>query len=142
MRYNHDIGLEMLYNAASNGRDVTKYALSMMLHFRRDDNEGKRNGIELFCVPDAAGLLTVCKARCFGVLTISWQREVQMPKIKEQHLVYDSPRCLIQGHMGLLYDYRRWVVEQNSIHGFGGATYIPCIYCHTDYELIVFVNLL
>ncbi|RYR47028.1 hypothetical protein Ahy_A07g032933 [Arachis hypogaea] len=141
MRCNHDIGFQMLNSASSRGHETAKYALSMTLLLRRDDNEGKGKGIELYHELDAAGLLADCNVRFFFIMTMSWLGEVQMPHIEEQHTVCASPRCSTRGHICLLYDYHRQAVEQNSVHAFGGAAHIPCIHCRTDYELIVFINL-
>ncbi|RYR19111.1 putative F-box protein At1g67623 [Arachis ipaensis] len=140
IRRNQDVGFQMLNSATSRGHEAAKYALSMTLLLRTDDNDGKRKGLELFRELDAAGLLADCNARCFSILNNSWPGEVQMPHI-EQHTVCASPRCSTRGHMGLLYDYRRRAAEQNSVHAFGGAAHIPCIHCRANYELLLFVNL-
>ncbi|RYR53067.1 hypothetical protein Ahy_A06g027952 [Arachis hypogaea] len=107
IRRNNTIGWEMLQNAASNGLDAAKYALSIELLIRRDDNNGKKNRLELFHILKAAALIPACYSSCFAVLTIAWPEEVRMPEKGEDHMVCDSTRCLTRGHMGLLYDYRR-----------------------------------
>ncbi|RYQ99099.1 hypothetical protein Ahy_B07g086964 isoform A [Arachis hypogaea] len=56
--------------------EAAKYALSMTLLLRRDDNDGKWKGLELFCELDAAGLLADCNARCFSILNNLWPDEV------------------------------------------------------------------
>ncbi|XLR30627.1 hypothetical protein S83_058527 [Arachis hypogaea] len=112
IRRNQDVGFQMLISATSRGHEAAKYALSMTLLLRRDDNDGKWKGLELFCELDAAGLLADCNAR-----------------------------CSTRSHMGPLYDNRRRAAERNSVHAFGGVVHIPCIHCRADYELLLFVNL-
>ncbi|XLR57275.1 hypothetical protein S83_007947 [Arachis hypogaea] len=141
IRRNHAIGWEMLQNAARNGLDAAKYALSMELLIRRDDSDAKKEGLELFCMLEAGNLLPACYSSCFAVLTISWPDEVQMPEKGEEHTVCESTRCLTRGHMGLLYDYRRRAAERDSIHGVGGADHIRCIRCRADYEVERFVDI-
>ncbi|KAL4330162.1 hypothetical protein AHAS_Ahas13G0372500 [Arachis hypogaea] len=63
IRRNQDVGFQMLNSATSRGHEAAKYALSMTLLLRTDDNDGKRKGLELFRELDAAGLLTDCNAR-------------------------------------------------------------------------------
>ncbi|RYR20959.1 hypothetical protein Ahy_B03g066186 isoform A [Arachis hypogaea] len=127
IRRNENIGLQMLNSAASTGHAVAKYALTMTLLLRTDDNDEKQKGLELYRKLDAAGSLA--------------EGEVQMPRIEEQHTLCSSPRCSTRGHMPLLYDYRRRAAERNSVHAFGGAAHIPCIQCRIDYDLQAFVNL-
>ncbi|RYR61359.1 hypothetical protein Ahy_A04g018532 isoform A [Arachis hypogaea] len=127
IRRNENVGIQMLNSASSRGHAAAKYALSMMLMLRMDDNVEKQKGLELYRELDAAGLLA--------------GSEVQMPRIEEQHTVCASPRCSTRGHMPLLYDYRRRAAERNSVHAFGRAAHIPCIQCRADYDLQAFVNL-
>ncbi|RYQ83531.1 putative F-box protein At1g67623 [Arachis ipaensis] len=141
IRRNENIGLQMLNSAASTGHAAAKYALTMTLLLRTDDNDEKQKGLELYRELDAAGSLAEGKARCFSILTMSWPGEVQMPRIEEQHTLCSSPRCSTRGYMPLLYDYRRRAAERNSVHAFGGAAHIPCIQCRADYDLQAFVNL-
>ncbi|XLR16659.1 hypothetical protein S83_044597 [Arachis hypogaea] len=141
IRHNHAVGWKMLQNAARNGFDAAKYALSMELLIRRDKSDAKKEGLEQFRTLEAGNLLPACYSSCFAVLTISWPDEVQMPKKGEEHTVCDSTRCLTRGHMGLLYDYRRRAAERDSIHGVGGADHIQCIRCHADYEVERFVDI-
>ncbi|RYR71142.1 hypothetical protein S83_005502 [Arachis hypogaea] len=141
IRRNENVGIQMLNSATSTGHAAAKYALSMMLMLRTDENVEKQKGLELYRELDAAGLVAGSNARCFSILTISWPGEVQMPRIEEQHTVCASPRCSTRGHMPLLYDYRRHAAERNSVHAFGRAAHIPCIQCRADYDLQAFVNL-
>ncbi|XP_057747617.1 uncharacterized protein LOC130966810 [Arachis stenosperma] len=135
IRRNHPVGWKMLQNAARNGLDAAKYALSMELLIRRNDSDAKREGLEIFRTLEAGNLLSACYSSCFAVLTISWPDEVQMPEKVEEHTVCDSTRCLTRGHMGLLYDYRRRATKRGSVHGVGGADHIRCIRCRVDYEV-------
>ncbi|XLQ99471.1 hypothetical protein S83_065670 [Arachis hypogaea] len=141
IRRNQDICFQMLNSATSRSHEAAKYALSMTLLLRRDNNDGKWKGLELFRELEAAGLLANCNARCFSILNNSWPGEVQMPHIEEQHTVCASSKCSTRGHMGLLYDYRRWAAEQNFVHAFGGTAHIRYIHCRADYELLLFINL-
>ncbi|XLT80360.1 uncharacterized protein [Arachis hypogaea] len=141
IRRNHAVGWGMLQNVARNGLDTAKYALSMELLIRRDDNDAKKEGLELFRTLEAGNLLPACYSSCFAVLTISWPDEVQMSEKGEEHTVCDSTRCLTRGHMGLLYDYGRRAAERDSIHGVGGADHIRCIRCRADYEVERFVDI-
>ncbi|RYQ94932.1 hypothetical protein Ahy_B08g089907 [Arachis hypogaea] len=140
IRRNHAIGWEMLQNAASNGVDAAKYALSMELLIRMDDSEDKK-GLELFRTLEAGDLLPACYSSCFAVLIISWPDEVHMLKKGEEHTVCDLTRCMTRGHMGLLYDYRRRATERGSVHGVGGADHIRCIRCRVDYEVERYVDI-
>ncbi|XP_016206723.1 uncharacterized protein LOC107647115 [Arachis ipaensis] len=141
IRRNHAIGWEMLQNAASNGVDAAKYALSMELLIRMDDSEAKKEGLELFRTLEAGDLLPACYSSCFAVLTISWPDEVHMLKKGEEHTVCDSTRCMTRSHMGLLYDHRRKAAERGSVHGVGGADHIRCIRCRADYEVERYVDI-
>ncbi|XP_015956818.1 uncharacterized protein LOC107481117 [Arachis duranensis] len=76
IRRNHAVGWEMLQNAARNGLDAAKYALSMELLIRRDDSDAKKEGLEQFRTLEADNLLPACYSSCFAVLTISWPDEV------------------------------------------------------------------
>ncbi|RYQ99775.1 hypothetical protein Ahy_B07g087781 [Arachis hypogaea] len=141
IRRNENAGLQMLNSATNTEHVAAKYALTMTLLLRTDDNDEKQRGLKLYRELDAAGSLTDCKARCFSIMTISWPGEVQIPRIEEQQTVCASPACSTRGHMPLLYDYRRRAAERNSVHAFGGPAHIPCIKCRADYEMQAFVNL-
>ncbi|RYR53427.1 hypothetical protein Ahy_A06g028525 [Arachis hypogaea] len=141
IQYYHAIRWEMLQNAARNGLDTAKYALSMEFFIRRDDSNAKKEGLELFRTLEAGHLLPACYSSCFAVLTISWPDEVQMPKKGEEYTVCDSTRCLTRGHMGLLYDYCRRAAERGSVPGVGGADHIRCIHCRADYEVERYVHI-
>ncbi|XP_015931678.1 uncharacterized protein LOC107457995 [Arachis duranensis] len=125
MRRNEDVGLRMLKIATSRGHEAAKYALSMTLLLRMDDDEAKRKRLQLYRQLAVAGLLTDCNTRCFSILSLSWPGEVQMPHIEEQQTVCATPRCSTRGYMGLLYDYHRRAADRNSIHAFGRAAHIP-----------------
>ncbi|RYR53836.1 hypothetical protein Ahy_A06g029084 isoform B [Arachis hypogaea] len=69
IRHNENVGLQMMNSATSTGHAAAKYALTMTLLLRTDDNDEKQKGLELYRELDAAGSLADCKARCFSILT-------------------------------------------------------------------------
>ncbi|RYQ89883.1 hypothetical protein Ahy_B09g096289 isoform A [Arachis hypogaea] len=148
IRHNHAIGWEMLQNAASNGVDAAKYALSMellytvsMMLMLRDDFESKNKGLQTFHVLEAAGALTICKLVFHDVIQGTWTHMRRLPMVNAENLVCSSHACPSRGNMGAIYRSQRYGRGWDLNDGDGGAAHIPCVHCRADYELILFVHL-
>ncbi|RYQ89661.1 hypothetical protein Ahy_B09g096193 isoform B [Arachis hypogaea] len=133
-------GMKTMHVVAAHGHSATQYTVSMM-RMLRDDAEAKSKGLETFRGLEAASALTICKLVFCGIIQGMWTHLRHVPLLNTENLVCSSHACPSRGNMGAIYHHQRYGRGWHVNDGDGGVSYLPCVHCWVDYELILFVHL-